>query len=59
MIAMGVIDPKKVAKYALINAASVAGGILTTRVLITDVKEDKPAGGAGGGMPDMGGMGMM
>ncbi len=59
MIAMGVIDPKKVAKHALINAASVAGGILTTRVLITDVKEDKPAGGAGGGMPDMGGMGMM
>jgi len=56
MIAMGVIDPKKVAKYALINAASVAGGILTTRVLITDVKEDKPAAPA---MPDMGGMGGM
>ena len=58
MLAMGVIDPKKVAKHALINAASVAGGILTTRVLITDIKEDKPQSPPVG-MPDMGGMGMM
>jgi chaperonin GroEL len=43
----------------LVNAASVAGGILTTRVLIADIKEEKPAAPAGGGMPDMGGMGMM
>ncbi len=55
MLAQGVIDPAKVAKHALMNAASVAGGILTTRVLITDVKEEKPAGGHahGGGMGDM------
>lgn len=59
MLEMGVIDPKKVAKHALVNAASVAGGILTTRVLIADIKEEKPAAPAGGGMPDMGGMGMM
>lgn len=56
MLAMGVIDPKKVAKHALINAASVAGGILTTRVLITDIKEEKPPMPSAG---DMGGMGMM
>lgn len=59
MLEMGVIDPKKVAKHALINAASVAGGILTTRVLIADIKEEKPAAPGGGGMPDMSGMGMM
>lgn len=58
LLKMGVIDPKKVAKHALMNAASVAGGILTTRVLITDDKsEDQdqaaaPAGGMGG-MPGM------
>lgn len=55
MVKEGVIDPAKVAKHALKNAASVAGMILTTRVLITDIKEPKspmPAGGMG----DMGGM---
>lgn len=58
LLEQGVIDPAKVAKHALKNAASVAGMILTTRVLITDVKEPKQAGGAsaGGGMPDMSGM---
>jgi chaperonin GroEL len=55
MLKMGVIDPKKVAKYALINSSSIAGEILSSRVLITDVKEDKPAA-AGAGMPDMSGM---
>ena len=55
MLEQGVIDPAKVAKQALINAASVAGGILTTRVLITDVKEEKKAMPS----PDMGGMGGM
>jgi chaperonin GroEL len=54
MLSQGVIDPAKVAKHALMNAASVAGGILTTRVLITDIKEEKPAGHShGGGMGDM------
>ncbi len=57
LLEAGVIDPAKVAKEALKNAASVAGSILTTRVLITDIKEDKPdagaAAGMGGGMPGM------
>jgi len=42
MIKQGVIDPKKVSKQALLNAASVAGGVLTTRVMITEIKEDRP-----------------
>ncbi|MEK7458229.1 MAG: chaperonin GroEL, partial [Patescibacteria group bacterium] len=55
MLKMGVIDPAKVAKHALRNAASVAGMILTTRCLITDIKEEKKAGGGGmgGGMSGM------
>jgi chaperonin GroEL len=53
MLAEGVIDPAKVAKQALKNAASAAGSILTTRVLITDIKEDKPAMPAGAGGMDM------
>jgi chaperonin GroEL len=57
LLKMGVIDPAKVAKHALKNAASVAGMILTTRCLITDVKEDKK-GGAGMGTGGMGGMDM-
>ncbi|HKY74153.1 MAG TPA: chaperonin GroEL [Patescibacteria group bacterium] len=55
MLKMGVIDPAKVAKHALKNAASVAGMILTTRCLITDIKEEKKAAAGAGGM---GGMGM-
>ncbi|HAV15098.1 MAG TPA: chaperonin GroEL [Candidatus Pacebacteria bacterium] len=54
MLKQGVIDPAKVAKHALRNAASVAGMILTTRALITDVKEDKKAGGMGASAGDMG-----
>jgi chaperonin GroEL len=53
MIKQGVIDPAKVAKQALKNAASAAGSILTTRVLITDIKEDKPSMPAAGGGMDM------
>ena len=52
----GVIDPAKVARVALENAASVAGMFLTTEAVIVDVKEDAPAGppqGMGGGMPGM------
>lgn len=56
MIKEGIIDPAKVAKHALKNAASVATMILTTKVLVTDVKEPKPAAPAAGGMGDMGGM---
>ena len=59
MIAMGILDPAKVTRSALENAASVAALMLTTECMITDAPEDKPA--AGGGMPDggMGGMGGM
>jgi chaperonin GroEL len=58
MIAMGILDPAKVTRSALENAASVAALMLTTECMITDAPEDKPAGG---GMPDggMGGMGGM
>jgi chaperonin GroEL len=52
----GVIDPAKVTRAALQNAASIAGLLLTTEVLIADKPEEA---GAGGGMPDMGGMGGM
>ena len=55
----GIVDPKKVTRMALQNAASIAGLLLTTECLITDIPEkDKPApggGGGGGGMGDMGG----
>ena len=54
----GIIDPTKVTRSALQNAASVAGLMLTTEVLITEIPEEKPAGPAGGA-PDMGGMGGM
>ncbi|HZE87476.1 MAG TPA: chaperonin GroEL [Methylomirabilota bacterium] len=56
MIKSGIIDPAKVTRLALINAASVATMILTTEVLVTDIPEPKSAMPAGGGMPDMGGM---
>jgi chaperonin GroEL len=57
LIKAGVIDPAKVTKTALVNAASIAGLMLTTEAMISEIKEkdDKPAGG---GMPG-GGMGGM
>ncbi len=57
MLKEGIIDPKKVTRVALENAASVAGMILTTECALVDIKEDEPAGGMPGGMP--GGMGGM
>ena len=54
MLTAGIIDPKKVTRIALENAASVAGMILTTECALVDIKEDTPAG-APGGMPPMGG----
>jgi chaperonin GroEL len=57
MLEAGIIDPKKVTRVALENAASVAGMILTTECALVDIKEDEPAGGMPGGMP--GGMGGM
>src|SRR5882762_3759494 len=58
LVKAGVVDPKKVTRSALQNAASIAGLLLTTECLITDApeKEKAPAGG-GGDMGDMGGMG--
>jgi chaperonin GroEL len=56
LVEQGLIDPTKVTRTALTNAASVAGLLLTTECSINEVPEDKPAGG--GGMPP-GGMGMM
>ncbi|OMF95573.1 chaperonin GroEL [Paenibacillus sp. FSL R7-0337] len=56
MFEAGIVDPAKVTRYALQNAASVAAMFLTTEAVIADKPE--PAG-AGGGMPDMGGMGGM
>jgi len=59
LVEMGVIDPTKVARTALQNAASVAGLMLTTDAMVAELVEDKKAGGHGHGMPDMGGMGGM
>jgi chaperonin GroEL len=55
MFKAGIIDPKKVTRVALENAASVAGMILTTECALVDIKEENPAGGMpmGGGMPGM------
>jgi chaperonin GroEL len=58
LVDMGVIDPTKVTRTALQNAASVAGLMLTTDAMVAELVEEKK-GGAGGGMPDMGGMGGM
>ncbi len=53
MLKAGIIDPKKVTRVALENAASVAGMILTTECALIDIKEDAPAMPMGGGMPGM------
>ena len=54
MLKAGIIDPKKVTRIALENAASVAGMILTTECALVDIKEDTPAmPPMGGGMPGM------
>ncbi len=57
MIEAGIIDPVKVTRGALQNAASIAGMILTTEALVTDIpeKKDAPSGPPGGGMGGMGG----
>jgi chaperonin GroEL len=61
LVKAGVIDPAKVTRLALQNAASIAGLMLTTEALVADIKEDdkKGAAGGGGGMPGGGGMGGM
>ena len=61
MVQMGVLDPTKVTRTALQNAASIAGLMLTTDCMVAELAEDKPAMGGGmpGGMGGMGGRGGM
>ena len=60
LVERGIIDPTKVVRHALQDAASIAGLLITTEALIADAPEDKDSGSSqGGGMPDMGGMGGM
>ncbi len=60
LVAMGVVDPTKVARFALQNAASVASLMLTTEAMVAEMpKDEKSMGGGGGGMGGMGGMGDM
>ena len=59
MIEAGIVDPAKVVRAALQDAASVAGLLITTEAMVAEVPKDKPAmpmGGGGGGMGGMGGM---
>ena len=59
MIEAGIVDPAKVVRTALQDAASVAGLLITTEAMIAEAPKDKPAmpmGGGGGGMGGMGGM---
>ena len=61
MLKMGILDPAKVTRSALQAAASVAGLMLTTECMISELPEEGGAAGGmpPGGMPDMGGMGGM
>ncbi len=59
MVEMGVIDPTKVVRFALQNAASVAGLMLTTDAMVAELVEEKKGGGGGHGHGGMGGMGGM
>ena len=56
MISMGILDPTKVTRSALQNAASVAGLLLTTEAMVAEIPKEEPAAP---GAPDMGGMGGM
>ena len=56
MIEAGIVDPAKVTRSALQNAASVAAMVLTTESLVTDIKEEAPDAAPAGGMGGMGGM---
>ncbi len=56
MIQAGIIDPTKVTRLALENAASIAGLLLTTEAVVSDIPEEKADAPMGGGHPGMGGM---
>ena len=56
LVKAGVIDPTKVTRTALQNAASIAGLLLTTECVVVERKEEKPAPAAPGGAGGMGGM---
>ena len=57
MVTAGIIDPTKVVRSALQNAASIASLMLTTEALVSEVPDEEKKGAAGGGMPGMGGGG--
>ncbi|MGC6415468.1 MAG: TCP-1/cpn60 chaperonin family protein, partial [Bacteroidia bacterium] len=59
LISAGVIDPKKVSRVALENAASIGGMILTTECVVSEIPEEEKPHAHGGGMEGMGGMGGM
>jgi chaperonin GroEL len=59
MLEAGIVDPAKVVRTALQDAASVAGLLITTEAMVAELPKDKPSmpmGGGGGGMGGMGGM---
>ena len=57
MVSKGIIDPTKVVRAAIQNAASVAGLLITTEAMVAEIPAKKGAGGGAGGMPPgMGGM---
>ncbi|TMH32818.1 MAG: chaperonin GroEL, partial [Betaproteobacteria bacterium] len=58
LVQMGVIDPTKVVRFALQNAASVAGLVLTTAAMVAERSDEDKGSAHEGGMPGMGGMGM-
>ena len=60
MVKTGIVDPTKVVRTALTDAASIASLLITTEAMVADApKEEAPAAMPGGGMGDMGGMSMM
>ena len=60
MLAAGIIDPTKVTRFALQNAASIAGLMITTEAMVAEIPKKEEAAAPGmDGMGGMGGMGMM
>jgi len=53
MVEAGIVDPTKVTRSALQNAASIAGVFLTTEAAVADLPSDEPMPGMGAGMPGM------